>query len=976
MFKRQYKVVWLSVAISLGILILWAGCSNNQKLRMISSERERSSFDKEWRFNLLDSGTDDTSMGLEKSSLDDSAWRVLNLPHDWAIEGGFSKDLPNHTGKLPFAGIGWYRKHFTIPVSDSGKRIFIDFDGAMSHTKVWLNDEYVGQWPYGYASFRLELTPYVKFGGENVLAVRLDNPDNSSRWYPGGGIYRHTWLVKMNPVHVAHWGTYVTTSEASSESATVNIQTEVENQSDQSSAITVQHTIGYADTPYRLVAEVSSEEYTVAGQEIKKIDTSVIINNPTLWSIENPALYTIYTTVKNGSKILDTLETPFGIRTAKFDAKKGFLLNGERLYLKGVCLHHDLGPLGTAVHRRGIERQLEILKEMGCNSIRTSHNPPAPELLEFCDKMGLVVLDEAFDCWANGKTSNDYGTLFTEWHEKDVTALVRRDRNHPSVIAWSSGNEIGEQGYKSGHELSSHLTSIFHRLDPTRPVTAGCNYPQAPWNGFADTIDVYGFNYKPHLYYHFREHRPDQAFYSSESASCISSRGEYFFPVSEKTDEGFFNYQVSSYDLYAPYWAMTPDREFIGQDENHPSCAGEYVWTGFDYLGEPTPYNTDKTIALNFHSDQERKEFEKVLAQMDGKAPSRSSYFGIIDLCGFPKDRFYMYQARWRPEVPMAHILPHWNWPERVGKITPVHVYTSGDEAELFLNSTSLGRKKKRIGIDDTELTSVNLADDKPATFGSYEFEGDSIYWWQVDLGKIQLIRSAFIYWTQYRKTIDYVLKVSKDNQNWITVAERNSESTKKFSMLTFEEEARYIRLEFPRNNTFWQSFCKLRVFNDSSPHVAPDNPNMNIYRLRWDDVVYEPGELKVIAYKDGQKWAEDVMKTTGDPAKLKLSPDREVIKADGRDLSYITLKVIDESGLMVPRSNPKISYSIEGPGEIVATGNGNAIDHTSFLSKERNAYNGLCLVIVRSIEGRPGTVRIKAESETLVPAETTIISQ
>jgi beta-galactosidase len=448
---------------------------------------------------------------------------------------------------------------------------------------------------------------------------------------------------------------------------------------------------------------------------------------------------------------------------------------------------------------------------------------------------------------------------------------------------WSSGNEVREQNRgKSGLEVSRKLTEIFHQLDATRPVTVGCNSPSTPWNGFADTVDVQGSNYK-HYYLEFSKLRPDQPFYSSESSSCLSSRGEYFFPVSEQKDKGFFNYQVSSYDLYGPNWGSTPDREFMRQDECS-AVAGEYVWTGFDYLGEPTPYNKDLTILLNFHSEAEKEKYEKTLGKMDGQAPSRSSYFGILDLCGFKKDRFYIYQARWRPELPMAHILPHWNWENRVGKVTPVHVYTSGDEAELFLNGKSLGKKAKR---------KVEVVD--------------------IDKYVIKEMPSAS------RK------KANKDHE----VATAKSK--------------------------------------------PGDGPNMNYYRLRWDDVVYEPGTLKVVAYKDGKKWAEDIVKTTGDAKKLELKADRNKIHADGRDLSYVTVRVVDKEGLMVPKSNQEISFSIDGPGEIVATGNGNSVDHRSFLSKTRNAYNGMCLVIVRSIEGETGAITLRAKSDGLESDEVVV---
>jgi beta-galactosidase len=497
------------------------------------------------------------------------------------------------------------------------------------------------------------------------------------------------------------------------------------------------------------------------------------------------------------------------------------------------------------VHTRALERQLQILQEMGCNAIRTSHNPPAPELLDLCDRLGLVVMDEAFDCWVRGKKRNDYHLLFPDWHEKDVRAQVRRDRNHPCVVLWSIGNEIAEQGSTAGHKVAAELARIVRSEDPTRLVTAGCNDLRAGYNGFQKEVEAFGYNYKPGEYGKFREANPTLPLFGSETASCVSSRGEYFFPVSDNKGQGKADFQMSSYDLYAPPWATPPDREFRGQDE-FPFCAGEFVWTGFDYLGEPTPYNGDVSILLNFTDPEEKARFESQLKELGKiRVPSRSSYFGIIDLAGFKKDRFYIYQARWRPELPMAHILPHWNWPDRVGQVTPVHVYTSGDEAELFLNGKSLGRKKK----------------------GQYE------------------------------------------------------------------------------------------------------------YRLRWDDVVYQPGELKLVAYKDGKKWAQDVMKTAGAATKLKLEPDRDVVRADGKDLCFVTVTVADKGGQLVPRAKQHVTFELSGPGEIVATDNGDATSFEPFQAHERNAFNGLCLVVIRTT-GQSGPMTLKATSPDLQAARVEIVAK
>ena len=777
---------------------------------------------------------------------DDSAWRKLDLPHDWGIEGPFKQDLPGDTGKLPWSGVGWYRKHFSLETAGNGQRLYLDVDGAMAYAAVWLNGQFVGGWPYGYTSFRLDLTPYVKWGAENVVAIRLDNPPESSRWYPGGGIYRNLWLVRTDPVHVAHWGTYVTIPAVSKELATVNVDFVIEDDSPdkvEASVSTRIYELGIDGKPG--ASPVSTSDTLLVDIDPAKARTArrsnlLTLGKPRLWDLQHPNRYLAVTTIDKGGKIVDRYETPFGIRTIHFDPDQGFLLNGEHVRINGVCDHHDLGALGTAINPRALERQVQLLQEMGCNAIRTSHNPPAPELLEICDRLGMLVMDEAFDCWRTGKRPNDYHLLFDDWAEKDLRALVRRDRNHPSVILWSIGNEIPEQGAPEGWKLAAHLAGIVREEDRSRPITSACSYLDAGYNGFQTALDVLGYNYKPNEYKPFHAQHPEIPVLGSETASCISSRGEYFFPVSDDKAGGRANFQVSSYDLCAPRWAWPPDVEFRGLD-GATFAAGEFVWTGFDYLGEPTPYNSDSSILLNFSDPEEQAKMAKELKAL-GKitVPSRSSYFGILDLAGFKKDRFFIYQARWRPDFAMVHILPHWNWPERVGQATPVFIYTSGDEAELFLNGRSLGRKK---------------------------------------LEPLQ-------------------------------------------------------------------------------------------YRLRWDDVKYQPGELKAVAYKHGQKWAEDVVKTTGAAARISLAADRSTLKADGLDLAFVTVTVADADGLQVPRAGNLVKFALSGPGEIVAVDNGDATSFESFQAQEHRAYNGLALVVVRTKAGEPGAITLKAQSDGLAPAE------
>ena len=636
---------------------------------------------------------------------DEAGYKSVQLPHDWAIESPFLMNEPNETGKLPWNGWGWYRKNFAVPAdfSPTKDRYYLDFDGVMSNPQVYVNGKLAGKWAYGYNSFRVDITPYLEAGKDNLVAVMASNLPLSTRWYPGAGIYRHVWLEKTGPVHLDQWPTYITTPEITEEYALVKVQTTVTNTSHEEAEVTVLQKVNGSQA---MPATITLEPGTSG-----TVEQELRLPSPLLWSCESPNMYTLQTTVLHGDKVADTKESKFGVRSIEWK-KDGFYLNGEKVRLKGVCEHHDLGALGAAFHARGYERKIEILKEMGCNSIRMTHNPPAPEVLDLCDKHGILVIDELFDIWKNQKYDkvNGYHLYWPDWWQKDVHNFMKRDRNHPSIIAWSGGNEIPEQGnsdikaHRRNLELATGLRDEVRKYDTTRPYTVGCNDLRAWQNGFSDTMDVYGFNYKPHLYAEFRKVHTKQPYIASETCSCVSTRDTYFFPMNWDVHSGARYFQVSSYALSSTGWGSCPDIEMHAHTKA-PDLAGEYVWTGFDYIGEPTPYNQDASNIGNFigASEAEKKTAMEQLKAMGNKAPSRSSYFGLIDLAGFPKDIYYLYQSQWNPGKKMAHILPHWNWAGREGQKTPVMVFTSGDEAELFVNGKSQGVRRRGEGPTFTQ---------------------------------------------------------------------------------------------------------------------------------------------------------------------------------------------------------------------------------------------------------------------------------
>jgi beta-galactosidase len=782
--------------------------------------RKIENFGKNWKFNL-----GDIPNGQE-SGLNDSLWRTLDLPHDWSIEGQFSKDHPATPGggALP-GGIGWYRKTFHLPNSDKGRLVFIDFDGVYRNSEVWINGQYLGKRPYGYSSFRYELTPFLKYGKENnILAVKVDNSQQpNSRWYSGSGIYRNVWLVSTENIYVHHWGTYVTTPEVTDQSAKVLLQTKVQNTTAEDQTLTLRTVI--LDAHGKEIASVQSDKKCPANSLIE-ISQTITVPNPILWSMENPYLYKAVTTIIYNGKPCDNYGTQFGIRTFVFDIAKGFLLNGKHVKINGVCDHHDLGCLGSAVNRRALERQLEILKGMGVNGIRTSHNPPTPELLDLCDQMGFIVMDEAFDMWKKGKTKFDYSLDWDKWHQRDIQDMVLRDRNHPSVFIWSIGNEVVEQWDKkdsSGGIIARELCSIVRKLDSTRPITSNCNEP-SPDNTILKngSLDMIGFSYHIENYSDVSKNFPGKPFIGSETVSSINSRGCYDMPSDSirrwpsRWDTPVKNANpdltCSAYDNCSVPWGSTHE-ETWKLIKKSDFVSGQYIWTGFDYLGEPTPYPW----------------------------PARSSYFGIIDLAGFPKDAYYMYQSEWTKK-PVLHLFPHWNWKD--GQTIDVWAYSNCEEVELFHNGISLGTKKK-------------IADD----------------------------------------------------------------------------------LHF-------------------------------MWRLK-----YAPGTLKAIGRTNGKEILTQEIKTAGTPSKIILEADRITIAADGKDLSFVTVKVLDAQGTLVPHADNLIHFDISGEGNIIGVDNGLQTSNESFKAKERKAFNGLCLVVIQSNE-KTGKITLYAKSDGIKDATINIDSK
>lgn len=756
-------------------------------------------------------------------AFDDSAWQSVRLPHDWAIAGPFDPQASGETGKLPWKGEGWYRYAFAPDPSWRDKRIFLLFDGVMAFPEIWVNGRRAGKWDYGYNSFYIDITEFLDFQSpNNLVAVHADTRRHESRWYPGAGIYRKVSLIVTGAVHVDVWGAQIATPEITPDAAKVNIRTTVRNAGPLEHPVTLENVI--LDASGRALAADTAACPLKAGEN-HVFDQQLTLPRPVLWDIDHPALYTMKTTVKSAGRVSDVYFTTFGVRTMHFTADDGFWLNGRRVQLKGVNLHHDFGALGAAFNVRAAERQLEIMRAMGCNAIRTSHNAPAPELLDLCDRMGFLVVDEIFDKW-DARADLLPGIEFEAFAARQVGNFLRRDRNHPCIFLWSAGNEIGDvQGnVNGGFARLETMIAQFRRFDPTRPVTLVCDNRDAAALRHMDYYDVVSFNYG-RRYALARQLAPHKAVIITESASTVSTRGFYELPLPAKKTDFTDALQVSSYDLNAPWWAEVPEDDFAWQEADR-FVAGEFVWTGFDYLGEPTPYGDNVVQEGRFKAE----------------VTPRSSYFGIVDLAGMLKDRYFLYKSYWNSTETTVHLLPHWNWPGQEGKNIPVFVYTNGDCAELFLNGRSLGRRCKQPGAANT--------------------------------------------------------------------AER--------------------------------------------------------YRLMWPDVPYAPGTLRAAAYQNGQFLGETSVKTAGSPAQIRLTPDRTTLRADGDDLAFVLVEVLDRDGNLCPLADNLIQFSLSGPGEIAGLDNGDPLSLASFQAKQGKAFFGKTMLIVRTKEGLKGTIELTAAGKGL----------
>lgn len=942
--RRRRLLAWMALAA------LLLAATAVERVAAAESARQTTPLAAGWRFLR------DDPAGAEGVAFDDSSWATVRVPHDWAIAGPFIPKQDGYAGKLPWQGIGWYRHEFTLN-RPSGSRIYLDFDGVMAFPKVYVNGHLAGAWDYGYTSFRIDATPFVNLKGKNVVAVRVDTIRHGTRWYPGAGIYRKATLEVCGPVHLAPWGVYVTTPKVSADAVDVSVVASVENHG--TGAANCETTFALVDPAGKEVDRTTATgKFTADGGELP---ASFTLKTPALWDVDAPNLYSIRTTLAVDGREVDQSTTPFGVRSFEFTADDGLHLNGRRVDIHGVNLHHDQGPLGAAFNVRAMQRQLEIMKDMGVNALRTSHNPPAPEVLRLCDQMGILVWDEAFDKWDRTADRLDGQPSHQEHGERHLRNLVLRDRNHPSIIVWSIGNEIPSGGEGVTPERVSMYADIVRTYDDTRVVSMASCFPDQAGTHELDALDVGGWNYL-RRYELYHRMQPGKPIIYSESASALSTRGYYRQPLArDKTDYGP-GLAVDSYDLNSASWSDIPDVEFALMDRDR-FVAGEFVWTGSDYLGEPTPHSREAV----------------------------SSYFGIVDLCGIPKDRYWLYRSRWRPDAATVHILPHWNWPDRVGQNVPVFVYTNGDTAELFVNGKSLGRRTK----GELPARPTDWAARKTPTASSSQANNDAVHavdgesstrwcaagpdeeqWLQVDLGESRPVRCVCMEFERESKNYGYEVKLSEDGRQWRSAAKHPTSQVPRWggpSTAVHETDgaARYVRIEFSDLlNDSWASIRDLGVFSEMA-ETAYYDPTYT-YRLRWNDVMYEPGVLKAVAYLKGKEIGSAEMRTAGKPAALRLTPDRTQLAASGEDLSYILVEAVDDAGTPCPLADDRVAIAVAGAGDLCAVGNGDPTSLESFQSPNVKLFYGKAMLIVRTREGESGEIHVTASAPGLKGAEAT----
>ncbi|MGN0853776.1 MAG: glycoside hydrolase family 2 TIM barrel-domain containing protein [Kiritimatiellia bacterium] len=922
----------------------------------------------------------DAAFDASPAAFDDKAWQTVEVPHDWAISGPFDPEADGGTGKLPWRGTGWYRRTVTLSAADAravkaGGALWLEFDGVMACPKVYVNGRLAGSWDYGYMGFRVDAAPFVT-EGENVIAVHADTTHHQSRWYPGAGIYRSVRLVQAPAVHVAPGSVFVSTPAICRQSATTRVSFTLANRLPK--PVVADADVLVRDAAGRTVLTLKAPARQIAARGETAVVLEGEVRNPALWDVADPQLHTAQVVVRADGRV-DERTVRFGIRQIAFTADDGFHLNGRRVQIQGVDLHSDMGPLGMAFNRSVMRRQLEIMKDMGANALRTSHNACDPQVLDLCDEMGIVVWNECFDKW-DGTAGIRPDQKLEEYVSRNLRAFAVRDRNHPSVVVWSIGNEIPPNGYgwqgkdpKMQNGMSAErfreFRAAIRAFDTTRPVGIGCCHCNAVETGMFAELDITGWNYGAQ-YRSVKKRHPEKPVLYSESASALSSNGAFEQPpAANKTDYDVAAREVGAYEHNAAPWSDIADVEFARMEEDR-YCGGEFVWTGIDYLGEPTPYVRYSSFPM--------------MAGLEKRELARSSYFGIADLMGLPKERYYLYRAHWNRQSPTLHISPHWNWTGRnVGKM-PVYVYTDGDEAELFLNGRSLGRRVKGV-VEKVR----NLAEGKKASASSVERKENLTraaafaldgrnetrwcassaakgQWWQVDLGRKTPFESILVAGEQADSAYAWTVQLSDDAQTWRTWSRKGFADKQQTGKA---DAARFVRIVFDDLKPgSWASIRDVVVSDCADAFRL--NPYYDVcarYRLRWFDVPYEPGELKAVAYKNGRTLGETAVRTAEKPVAVKLTAERAALPADGETCVFVQVDLVDAKGTRDPWASDRVKFALSGPGRILAVGNGDARAHDAFTDvSSHRLYFGKAVAVVRRDKGATGPIVLTASVDGL----------